>query len=64
MEKPKLTTDEIVHIKTNAKVAKLVLSHKVNPIHFNLLKSTITKIENMSGIETSVPSDYKNKSET
>ena len=55
------TPQQIVEIKANSKASKLVLAHKKNPIHFNLLKSIIYKIEGMSGVEVKIPNDYKHK---
>jgi len=55
-----LTSEQIVKIKANAKVAKLLLHHKNNPMHFNLLKATVSKIEGIAGVEVDVPNEYKN----
>jgi len=55
-----MDTKQIVEIKANAKASQLILYHKRHPQHFNLLKAVITKIGSMSGVETAVPSDYKN----
>jgi len=53
------TPEDIIKIKANAKVSQIILAHKLKPIHFNLMKAVITKIESISGVETSVPSEYK-----
>lgn len=57
--KEELSAEQIVEIKANAKVSKLLLHHKKNPMHFNLLKATVSKIEGLSGVEVNVPSEYK-----
>jgi len=46
-------------IRANSKASQLILAHKKSPIHFMLLKAVITKIDNISGVKTNVPNDYK-----
>jgi len=56
------SSKEVFKIKANAKASKLVLAYKVQKSkHFNHLKNVISKIESITGVETDIPSEYKNK---